>query len=817
MLASIDWLKEYVDIDVTPEELAERLTRVGLEVESVIHLGEGIEGVVTGKVMEISRHPNSDHLWVCMMDYGQGGELVQILTGAQNVHQYDIVPVAVIGSKLPPSGRNPKGLKLKKAKMRGLESFGMLCSADELGIDAKLLLPEQRNGIFILPPDTPIGVDIKKVLGLDDVVLDIDLTSNKQDCFCIIGLAREAAAVLGKELRMPDLSVKEEAEGEANDFAETEIAAPDLCARFAERVLKNIKIMPSPAWMQNHLRACGMRPISNVVDVTNYVMLELGQPMHAYDYDTIGDHHTIVRRGKDGEKLFTLDSQERILDHTMITIADPYHAVGLGGVMGGLETEVTSKTKMVLLEAASFHGPSIRRTSKALGLRSEASGRFERGVDIEGCIRALDRCAHLLEQMGACETVPGIIDAYPKAYEPVVIVVSPQAINTRIGVNISREEMLNILAKLQFKVEEQGENFVITVPTWRQDVTCDADISEEIARMHSYDKIESHMPTMALVQGRQDEAADLSDKVEDYMVAAGLNEVMTYSFVHPQTVDKMLYPADDMHRKMIKIMNPISDEFSVMRTTMVPSMLNTAAYNLARQAESVKIFEVGTIFLPKALPLTEFPVEKQVLCAVMTGRRNDLNWNASKDNADFYDIKGVFEGLMESLGNKNYQLKRITQPYYHPGKSCAICCDGEIIGYMGELHPTVAANFDVPEETYVLELEIAPLVAAARIVPQFEHLPKFPGMSRDIAVVVPAEVTNEELETVIRANAGKYLQSLRIFDIYTGKQVAAGYKSMAFNLTFQALDHTLTDEEADAAIKKVVAEVGEAYKAKLRE
>ena len=816
MLASIDWLKQYVDIDVTPEELAERLTRVGLEVESVIQLGEGLEGVVTGKVMEIYRHPNSDHLWVCMMDYGQEGGLVQILTGAQNVHQYDMVPVAVVGSKLPPSSRNPQGLKLKKAKMRGLDSFGMLCSADELGIDAKLLLPEQRNGIFILPPETPIGVDIKEILGLNDVVLDIDLTSNKQDCFCMTGLAREAAAVLGKEMHMPDLTVKEEADGSAKELAEVEIQAADLCFRFTERVLKNIKIFPSPAWMQNHLRACGMRPISNVVDVTNYVMLELGQPMHAYDYDTIGDHHTIVRRGADGEKFFTLDGQERVLDHTMITIADPYHAVGLGGVMGGLETEVTASTKMVLLEAASFHGPSIRRTSKALGLRSEASGRFERGVDIEGCTRALDRCAHLLEQMGACETVPGIIDTYPEAYKPAVITVTPEAINTRIGVEIAKEEMLAILAKLEFKVEEQEGAFVVTAPTWRQDVTCDADISEEIARMHSYDKIESHTPTLALVQGRQDEFSDVADKIEDYMAASGLNEVMTYTFVHPQTVEKLLLAENDKRRAMIKIMNPISDEFSVMRTTMVPSLLNTAAYNLARQSDSVKIFEIGTTFEPKALPLEEFPVEKQILCAVMTGRRADLNWNAGKDAVDFYDIKGVLEGLMETVGSPAYELKLESQPYYHPGKSCAIIYAGKTIGYMGALHPTVAAAFDVPEATYVLELEVAPLVEAARRVPQYEHLPKFPGMSRDIAVVVPVGTTNAELESVIRANAGQYLTGVRVFDIYTGKQVAEGMKSMAFNLTYQALDHTLTDEEADASIKKVVAEISEAFKAQLR-
>lgn len=809
MLASIDWLKKYVDINVTPEELAEKLTRVGLEVESVNYLGAGLEGVVTGKVTQIERHPNSDHLWICMMDYGSG-EIVQILTGAQNVHQDDIVPVAVVGSQLP------SGMKLKKAKMRELDSFGMLCSAEELGIDAKLLLAEQRNGIFILPPDTPIGVDIKKILGLDDVVLDIDLTANRGDCTNIIGLAREAAAVLGTEFRMPDMSVQETAGGNAAEMAKVDVQAADLCSRFAVRILKNIKIGQSPEWMQKHLRACGMRPISNVVDVTNYVMLELGQPMHAYDYDRVSGHTLIVRRAAEGEKLVTLDNQERSLDSSMITIADTEHAVGLGGVMGGLETEVTADTVNVMLEAATFNGPSIRRTSKALGLRSEASGRFERGVDTVLTHNALNRAAHLLEQMGACETVCGIVEAYPTEAQPAVVKVNPSAINTRIGVEIETGEMISILQKLQFEVHEEGEDLIVTAPSWRYDVTCDADISEEIARMHSYDKIASHMPALPLVQGRQDVIEDVRDSVEDYLASVGLSEVMTYSFIHPCSFDKLELPADDERRRFIEVMNPISDEFKVMRTTLVPSILSTVAYNLARQSESVKIFEVGRTYLPKALPLTEFPVEKRVLCAAMSGKRNLLNWTEGKDNVDFYDMKGVVEGLLSKLQVTDYKLILATQPYLHPGKSCAIEYQGELIGYFGEVHPTVAANFELSSETYVLELAIEPLVAAAVKVPKYKHLPKFPGTSRDIAVVVPLEVSMRELEGVIRANAGELLTDAKVFDVYTGKQVADGCKSMAFNLTFQAGDRTLTDTEIDTVIKNVVDKVGEEYKAKLR-
>lgn len=817
MLASLEWLKQYVDINISTAELCDKITRAGLEVDTVTNLGEGLEGVITGKVMEISRHPNSDHLWICMMDYGQGGDLVQILTGAQNVHQYDMVPVAVVGSKLPPSGRNPEGMKLKKAKMRGLDSFGMLCSAEELGIDSKLLLPEQRSGIFILPQDTPIGVDIKEVLGLNDTIIDIDLTSNRADCFSIIGLAREISAITGCPLKMPAMDVKEAAGGNAADYVSVKIAAPELCSRFATRVLKDIKITNSPEWMQRRLRACGVRPISNVVDVTNYVMLELGQPMHAYDADKVAGHSLVVRRAEEGEKLITLDEKERILNSSMITIGDAEKAAGLGGVMGGLLTEVSGDTKNVILEAASFHGPSIRRTSRALGLRSEASGRFERGVDTILNHNALNRAAHLLEEMGACETFAGIVEAYPEEIKPAVITTSPAKINGRIGCEISREEIISILQKLGFGVEEQGENLVVTAPTWRRDIECDADISEEVARMHGYDYIESHQPELKITQGHQSVLDDVKDSVQDYLAAAGLNEMMTYSFIKANAFDKMLLPENDARRQCIELLNPITDAFSVMRTTMIPSALQTASFNLRNHNSSVALFEVGRVFLPKALPLTEDPIERPVITAVISGRREELNWCKSKKNVDFYDMKGIVEGLLENLQVDDYTLVRSAAPYLHPGKSCDVVINGEVIGSFGEVHPTVQENFELDQTTYVLEMNVEPLVAYATAVPKYHHLPKYPAMSRDIAVVVPVEVTNDEIVAVIRANAGELLQDVRVFDIYTGKQVAAGCKSIAFNLTYQASDRTLTDAEVDVSMKKVIAEVAEQYKAKLRD
>ncbi len=816
MLASIEWLKQYVDINLPVEELVEKITGAGLEVETVKRLGEGLGGVVTGRVTDIWRHPDSDHLWVCMMDYGQGGDPVQILTGAQNVHKDDVVPVATVGAVLPPSSRNPQGLKLKKARMRGLDSFGMLCSADELGIDSKLLLPEQRNGIFILPPDTPIGEDIKKVLGLDDVVLDIDLTSNRADCFSIIGLAREIAALTGNELHLPETKCKEAAGGRAADMAKIIIKDRELCPRFTVRVLKNIKVKPSPLWMQNRLRACGVRPISNVVDVTNYVMLELGQPMHAYDYDTVGGHTLIVRRAEDGEKLVTLDEQERILDSSMITIGDAAHAVGLGGVMGGLETEVTDKTVNVMLEAASFHGPSIRRTSYSLGLRSEASGRFERGVDTARCHEASNRAAYLLEEMDACETVAGIVEDYPAPAAPTVIEVTPAAISSRIGIAIAEEEIEKILTALDFKVEKAGEKLLVTVPSWRGDCSCDADISEEVARFHGLEHIASHLPVLSITQGRQHVSEDVKDQIQDYLVGAGLCEIMSYSFINPAAYDKLLLPEEDPRRKSISLLNPITDDFKVMRTTMAPSLLSAAAYNAARQAERVAIFEIGRIFLPKALPLTAFPEERQVLAVVLSGRRGELNWCADNDDADFFDLKGIAEGLLDKLQVKNYQLAPIDESYLHPGKSCAVVLDGKKVGYMGELHPQAQAAFDLPHKTYLLELETEPLVKYATAVPAYQRLTKHPASSRDVAVVVPETVSKAELETVIRRCAGELLRDVRVFDIYTGKQVPDGCKSMAFNLTYQAADRTLTDGEVDASIKKVVEEVAEAYKGQLR-
>ncbi len=812
MLASINWLKQYVDIPVTPEVLADKLTRVGLEVEQVLHLGEGLEGVITGKVASIERHPDSDHLWVCQMDLGKG-ELTQILTGAQNVHKDDMVPVAVVGSHLP------SGMTLKAAKMRGLDSNGMLCSAEELGIDSKLLLPEQRDGIFILPADTPIGVDVKDLLGLNDVVLDIDLTANRSDCFNMLGLARETAAVLNQELRLPALDTKDAAGGSVADNAKVEIQCKDLCTRFAMRMVKNIKVTESPEWMQKLLRAVNIRPINNVVDVTNYVMMELGQPMHAYDYDTVKDHTWIVRRANEGETLVTLDGQKRDLTPNMIVIADPDKAIGLGGVMGGLATEVTGKTVNVMLEAATFYGPSIRHTSKDLGLRSEASQRFERGVDTIRDHDALNRAVHLLEEMGACEAVSGVVEDYPVPQEPVQIKAVPEALRRRIGTEeITDQQMKDILEGLNFTVAEQADgSWLVTVPTWRNDCTCDADLSEEVARMYGYDKIPSTLPQLDMARGGQAPIEDVKDKVRDTLTGMGLDEVMTYTFINYGDFDKLGLPAEDSRRQAIQVINPISDDFKTMRTTLVPSLLNTAAYNQARQTERIALFELGRVFLPKALPLTEQPTEKTRLCIVLSGKRNELNWTESKDAVDFFDLKGALEQVLEVLQATGVTYAAPKEVFLHPGKSCTVLHNGKEVGFMGALHPQVQDRFSLSAETYVLEVDLSSFVDDAEKVPQFTHIPQFPSTSRDIAVVVPVNVSAVDLMAEIRTQAGPLLKDVRLFDVYAGKQVKEGCKSVAFSLTFQDLNRTLKDKEVNDIIAQVVKKVQEKFEAELRD
>ena len=809
MNVSLNWLKYYIDIDITAEELAEKMTLAGVAVENITYLGQGLEGVVTGKVVEIYKHPEADKLWICKIDVGQA-ELANIVTGADNVRQNAIVPVAVVGACLP------NGMKMKKAKLRGVASEGMLCSTTELNLDAKTLLPEQREGIFLLPADTPVGVDIKQVLGLDDVILEFELTANRADCFGIIGIAREVAALTGKSLKnMPSLGELDKVVVKS-DTLNIAIADKQYCKRFSGRVLKGVKLGESPNWLQKCLRSVGIRPINNIVDVTNFVMLELCQPMHAYDYNKVAKAELVVRLANSEEKLKTLDDQERKLQEQMLVIADAEKVLGVAGVMGGLDSEVGLNTQDIILEAAAFNGTSVRRTSRNLGLRSEASSRFERGTDLETTILAISRATQLLQDITTVATVGEIVDCYPEIKPALQLNVATIQINKRLGTNISATKMREILLSLGFAVEIVADNLQIIVPSWRFDVGAMIDISEEIARIIGFDNIQATVPKGELMSAEQTLVTKLAEDLRNIMVANGLDEVINYSFIHPSAFDKLNLAKDDQKRTAIEITNPITDEFKILRTTLLASILQTVNYNISRRNEDLAIFEIGNIYLPEQLPLTKLPKEKPVLAGALTGKRFATHWQESKGDFDFYDIKGLVIDILEKFSITTYQLRPSALPSLHPGKSADIIIDGNCIGSFGQIHPVVEGNYSFNKPVYVFEIDLTVLMATFESIASYRALPKYPYISRDLAVLVPEEILMADLQKLILEAAGEYLQDLKLFDVYQGKQVAAGFKSMAFTLTFQANDRTLTDKEVEEFTKTILESLQEKFNLQLR-
>lgn len=616
MQVSIKWLKDYIDFTETPEQLADKLTMAGIPVENVVDPGEGLEKVVTGRIEKLEPHQNSDHLQICTMNVGLAENII-IVTGAQNVAEGQVVPVAMVGAHLP------NGMKISKGKLRGVASNGMLCSAQELKLDLEKLPEEQKTGIFILPSDTPVGIPAKDVLGLNDIVLEFELTANRADCFSVFGLVREIAAITGNKPHFPEIKVNEDDNTKLNDIFSVEIADPDLCSRFSTRMLKNVKIGPSPEWMQQRLEGAGIRSINNVVDVTNFVMIELGHPMHAYDYDKITGKKLIARRAIEGEELHTLDDTSRKAKGEMLVIADSEKAAGLAGIMGGFETEITDTTTTVVLESADFYGPCIRRTARACGLSSEASGRFERGVDSETTIKALDRAAQLLQEMGACTVCEGIVDVYPNPKQANYVTFTPEQINNHLGTNIAKDVMLNIITSVGFDVtKDENDEITVKVPSWRNDVTCMADISEEIARLHGFDKIKSTLPNGVSMQGTQSAKQTFIDKVKASLSSQGLYETISFALTNEETFNKLNIPQDSPLRKAVPIMNPLSDEYPLVRTTLLSSIFDNLARNLARKNDDVALFEVGSVFFPKALPVTELPDEVVKIAGAITGRRN---------------------------------------------------------------------------------------------------------------------------------------------------------------------------------------------------
>ena len=809
MQVSIKWLKDYIDFLETPEELADKLTMAGVPVENIVRRGAGLEKVVTGRLETVEPHQNSDHLKICSVNIG-AKEPLTIVTGASNVAAGQIVPVAQIGSELP------NGQKIAKSKMRGVLSMGMLCSADELNLDPVRLPEEKVKGIFILPEDTPVGASVMEVLGLDDVILEFELTANRGDCFSVWGLVREIAVLTGNTPRWPEIAVSETSPAAA-DMIHIGIEAEDLCSRFSARVLKAVKIGRSPRWLEERLAGAGIRAINNVVDVTNFVMLEMGQPMHAYDYDEVKGARLTARRANPGEQLHTLDDTSRLAKGDELVIADAEKPAGLAGIMGGLETEITAATTTVVLEAAAFSGASIRRTARSCGLHSEASGRFERGVDVTQTGRALDRAAQLLAEMGACEVCRGIVDCYPHPKAPVEVLCTAEQINRRLGTELVGKKMAAIWESLGFRVESVApDSYCVTAPSWRGDITCWEDLSEEIARIYGFDRISSTTPRGNIRMGEESDRQRFLAAVKETLCRLGLNETVSFAFMHPAMFDRLQVPKESELRRAIPIMNPLTDEYPLVRTTLLPNLMENALRNFSRKNEDVRLFEAAPVFLPKSLPVTEQPMEAMKLAGLIAGRRQPSGWGQGNDFVDFYDAKGIVEELFAALRISRYTVERGTHFALHPGKTAAFKKGREIIAVVGEVHPAVMAAFNTDKKMYIFEMDLMTLMKYAAGKLSAQTIPRYPAITRDLALSVAKDIPAADIERVIKKNAGSHFRDICLFDVYTGRQVAEGEKSMAFSLQFQSDDRTLTDEEIDAAMAAVVDAVSREFAAQLR-
>lgn len=796
---SMAWLKDYVDVEADIKDFVEDITLSGSKVEGYTIIGGDIKNVVVGKVLSIEKHPDADKLVITKIDVGSG-EPLQIVTGATNLYVGAVVPVALDGSTLA------NGVKIKKGKLRGVESNGMLCSVEELGCDSHDFPEAPENGIYIFPDEVPLGTDVVKAMDLYDESVEFEITSNRPDCFSMIGLARETAATYNKQLRYPEITVREEAEGNINDMVSVEIKNSELCPRYVARVVKNVKIGPSPRWMRKRLRSVGIRPINNIVDITNYVMQEFGQPMHAFSIDTIKDRHIIVRNAENGEKFTTLDGVERTLDSSMLVIADKEKAVGIAGVMGGENSMITGDTAEVLFESANFNGPNVRITAKKLGLRTDASSKFEKGLDPNVCEEAINRAVQLVELLGCGDVVKGSVDCYPNKLEKKQIPYSPEKINKLLGTDISEDEMIELFGRLEIGVDRA--NKMLTIPTFRPDLETNADLAEEVARLHGYDKIEPTLATGTPTVGKKSYEQQITDIIKDTMVSNGLCEAMTYTFESPKVFDKLLIPADSDLRKVIRISNPLGEDFSVMRTTTLNGILTSLSTNYNRRNEEASLFEIGKIFIPKALPLTELPDEPKKLTLGMYGK-----------GVDFYTIKGIIEHLFDVLGmSDKAEFKPNTEiTWMHPGRTADICINGENAGYIGELHPLVGDNYSIETRVYIAVVDFDSLVKNASLVTEYKPLPKYPAITRDISMVIKDTVFVKDIEKVISENGGKLIESIKLFDVYQGSQIEKGFKSVSYSITFRAADRTLVDDDVNPAMKKILSALEKEFGANLRE
>ena len=798
MNTPLSWIKAYVpELDCTAQEYTDAMTLTGTKVEGFENFDADLDKIVIGQIEKIERHPDADKLVICQVNIGS--ETIQIVTGAPNVEEGQKVPVVLDGGRVAgghDGEKTPGGIKIKKGKLRGIESDGMMCSIEELGQTRESYPEAPEYGIYVFDDDAEVGADAIEALGLHDTVVEYEITSNRVDCYSVIGIAREAAATFDKPFVPP--VVKETGnEEDVNDYIKVRVEDKDLCKRYVARVVKDVKLAPSPKWLQRRLAADGIRPINNIVDITNYVMEEYGQPMHAYDLDTINGREIIVKRANDGDKYTTLDGQERNLDSNILMINDANGPVGIAGIMGGENSMITDNVKNILFEAACFDGTNIRRSARRVGLRTDASGKFEKGLDPNNAEDAINRACALIEELGAGTVVGGMVDIYDGVKEPVTIPFEPHKINKLLGTEISSSDMLKYFEKIELEYNEETNEVII--PTFRQDLLCMNDLAEEVARFYGYDKIPVSLPKGEATAGKLSYKLRIEAVARDIAEFCGFSQAMTYSFESPKCFDKLLIPQGDKLRETVTISNPLGEDFSVMRTTPLNGMLTSLSTNYNRRNKDVRLYEIGNIYLPKALPLTELPDERTQFTLGMYG------------DGDFFDMKGVVEEFLYKVGmRKNIRYnKESGKSFLHPGRQANIEYAGKVIGYIGEVHPRVLKNYSIGERAYVAVIDMPEILDMTTFDRKYDGIAKYPAVTRDISMVVPKDIEVGKIEEIIKKKGGNLVESINLFDIYEGSQIKEGYKSIAYSVVYRAKDRTLADTEVQNSMDNILTALKE--------
>ena len=794
MNTALSWIKAYVpDLDVTAQEYTDAMTLTGTKVEGYTRLDKNLEKIVVGEILSVEKHPDATKLVICQVNIGK--ETIQIVTGAPNVKVGQKVPVVLDGGKVAgghDGGPLPEdGISIKNGKLRGVDSFGMMCSIEELGADRNMYPDAPESGIYILPENAVPGEDAVALLGMRDVVFEYEITSNRVDCYSVIGIAREAAATFDKEFKAPVVTKTGNNE-DINDYLKVSVENTELCKRYCARMVKNIHLAPSPAWLQHRLIASGIRPINNIVDITNYVMEEYGQPMHAFDYDLLAGHEIVVKCAKDGDVFQTLDGQERKLDHTVLMINDGEKEVGIAGIMGGENSKITDDVKTMVFESATFDGTNIRLSAKKVGLRTDASGKFEKGLDPNTAEEAINRACQLIEELGAGEVVGGMIYVYPVKAVESRVKFEPDKINNLLGTDIAPETMLQYFNKIELAYDKETNEIV--APTWRQDIHRMADLAEEVARFYGYDKIGTTLPTGEATTGKISYKLRIEEVAREVAEFCGFSQGMTYSFESPKVFDKLTLPEDDKYRQTVVISNPLGEDFSVMRTLPLNGMLSSLSTNYNRRNKDVRLYELANVYLPKSLPLTELPEERMQFTLGMYGE------------GDFFTMKGVVEEFFDKVGmhKRAHYDPKAGKVFLHPGRQANVIYDGVVVGYLGEVHPDVLDNYKIGDKAYIAVLDMPALIPFTSFDRKFTGIAKYPAVTRDLSMVVPKEILVGQIEAMIEQRGGKILEGYSLFDIYEGSQILAGYKSVAYSITFRAKDHTLEEKEVAGTMNKIL-------------